>query len=174
MTETENSIGGKDFTVEIDECMVSKRKYNKGRILSGQVWIFGGVTRGTNECFIEFVENRSRETLLDVIGRRIKPGSIIASDQWIVYKNLNELLPEMEFKHISLNHSKNFVNPDDLNAHTQNIEAFWSLHKRKLRLRGGTNYRNNIEYYFGEHLYRNLHKFDLFEVMIDRIANYFG
>ena len=52
-------IGGNDAIVEIDECMIVRRKYNTDRILVGQQqWIFAGIVRGTNDVFIEFVADR--------------------------------------------------------------------------------------------------------------------
>ncbi len=64
-------IWGTGQIVEIDEPFEEK-KYNRGRILRNQMWVFGGVVRGnTTECFVEFVENSSRETLFEVISHRL-------------------------------------------------------------------------------------------------------
>ncbi|KAI9279889.1 hypothetical protein BY458DRAFT_501984, partial [Sporodiniella umbellata] len=41
------SLGGYDKVVEIDEAMISKRKYNKERKKPG-VWIFGMYERHSN------------------------------------------------------------------------------------------------------------------------------
>ncbi len=74
-------IGGEEKIVEINEGLVAKRKYNCGRIKQGIVWVFGGVVRGeTNYCFIEFVPDRKKKILLEVIRRRILPGTTISSD----------------------------------------------------------------------------------------------
>ena len=80
LIEKAQSIGVPGKIVEVDECLLVKNKYHRGRILSGQRWIFGDIVTNTTDCFIEFVNNRSRKTLIEVIKRRIMPGSIIISD----------------------------------------------------------------------------------------------
>ena len=93
------AIGGPGETVEIDECLLAHSKYYRGRVLSGQIWVFGGITRGNPlECFIEIVKDSSQDTLIEVIKRRIRPGSTISSDAWRGYRNLIDLLPEHDFE----------------------------------------------------------------------------
>ena len=132
----EKLIGGPGVIVEVDECLCVKRKYNRGRILRNQVWVFGGVERGNNtRYFIEVVESRSRVRLCDVLRRRVRDGSIIMTDLWRGYTNLSIYLYEKGFLHHTVNHSVNFVDPDT-GAYTQSVEAFWSVYKRIVRKRG--------------------------------------
>ncbi len=72
-----------------------------------QQWVFGGVNSETDECFLELIPNRTKETLQEVITRRIKPGTTIVSDCWASYNGL-ELLG---YEHKTVNHSTNFVDP---------------------------------------------------------------
>ena len=67
-------IGGQGAVVEIDECQVGRRKHHRGRVPQ-ELWIFGAVERGSNPLrgFIEVVANRNRQTLEEVIIRRINP-----------------------------------------------------------------------------------------------------
>ena len=55
--------------VEVDESMAVKRKYDRGRMVANQVWLFGSVERDTNgvECFIVPVVQRNHQTLLPLI-----------------------------------------------------------------------------------------------------------
>ena len=92
------------------------------------------------ECFFEYVERRNEETLLEVIQRKILPGSIIMSDMWGGYQNLLTRLPHYGYSHLTVNHSEYFMNPVT-SANTQSIESFWSVIKRNLRKKG-TNYGN--------------------------------
>uniref|UniRef100_A0A914C6A4 Transposase n=1 Tax=Acrobeloides nanus TaxID=290746 RepID=A0A914C6A4_9BILA len=46
--------------VELDETVFVKRKYNVSRMVDAK-WIFGGVQRGTNKCFMVIVADRSAE-----------------------------------------------------------------------------------------------------------------
>lgn len=166
-------IGGLNKTVEIDECCIAKRKYNTGRILRSQQWIFGGITREEpKEFFIEMVKSRNRQTLLEIIKRKILPETTIISDCWRAYNNLEILCPEYNFKHFQINHSENYVSPSNSIIHTQNIESFWSTLKRYLRSKG-TNYISNIESHFGNFLYRKKYKDNLFIFFIEHIKLYY-
>lgn len=129
-------IGGVNQIVEVDECLLVKRKYRRGRILRGQKWIVGGVVRGDiNQYFIEFVPHRSRRILLDVLRRHIAPGSIIITDEWAAYRGLEWRLWAQSYTHLTVNHSLFFVDPIT-GANTQTVECFWSVMKRVLRKKG--------------------------------------
>lgn len=123
-------IGGPDHIVEIDETLVSKRKYHKGRFVK-EKWLFGGIDRNTNELFAYLVDDRKAETLINVIEECILPGTTIMSDEWSSYKPLNkdiELLKK--YNHKTVNHSKYFVDPNDRSINTQKIERLWRSIKR--------------------------------------------
>ena len=44
-------IGGEGCIVEIDETLLVKNKYHRGRLLEYQVWAVGGVVRGQPHTF---------------------------------------------------------------------------------------------------------------------------
>lgn len=94
-------------TVEIDEAKISRRKYNRGRLIKGN-WIFGGYERETKKIFIVPVEDRTEQTLLECIKEWILPGTTIVSDCWKSYNCLNN----EDFQHLTVNHSYNSVDPD--------------------------------------------------------------
>jgi dimeric dUTPase (all-alpha-NTP-PPase superfamily) len=56
------------------------------------------------------------------IAAHVSPGSMIYSDMWKGYVNMEEIIG---FRHMTVNHSLNFKDPIT-QVHTNNIEAFWS------------------------------------------------
>ena len=77
---------------------------------------------------MEIVDKRDVDTLLPIIQRVVRTGSIIHTDEWRSYRNLQGL----GFTHRTVNHSVNFVNPIN-GVHTQNIEFYWNKHKSQIK-----------------------------------------
>ena len=121
-------IGGPGVEVEIDESKFGKRKYNRGRVVDGH-WVFGGIERGSGECFLVEVEKRDAATLLPLISQHVRPGSIVLSDEWSSY---NQLTATTGNTHQTVNHSLHFVD-STTGAHTQSVEGVWSCCKRMMR-----------------------------------------
>lgn len=65
-------------------------------------------------------ERRDKDTLLPIIQKYILPESSIISDCWRPYGALNE----MNYKHLTVNHSKTFKDPET-GACTNTIEGLW-------------------------------------------------
>ena len=124
-------VGGEGVFVEIDESKFAKRKSHRGHPVKG-CWVVGGVERTeARGLFVEVVAERSRETLLEVIARHVRPGSIVLTDLWRGYAELGNILP---VEHRSVNHSRWFVDPID-GTHTNTIEGTWCGIKRKIPIR---------------------------------------
>lgn len=71
----------------------------RGQHVEGQ-WVFGGVERKTEKCFMIFVKKRNTATLLPIIIKEwILPGSIIMSDWLKAYEG---------YVHQKVNYSENF------------------------------------------------------------------
>jgi transposase-like protein len=160
-----DKIGGVGHVVEIDESILTRRKYNRGRV-STERWVFGGIMRDTEgQCrsFVELVKDRKETTLLEIIKRRIEPGTTIISDGWRSYFNLHN----HGYTHFVINHSANFVDPQNRTIHTQNIENYWKHLKFWLKSRGN-NLGDALPEYLAEYLYRKRH----YNVFVSLIANF--
>lgn len=169
LIETSTKIGGVGKTVEIDESAFGRRKYNRGRITKTR-WVVGGVERGSKKCFLKIVERRDQNTLHRVIEEYVEPGTTVMTDCWKGYSNLENL----GFRHRTVNHSLNFVDPINRTTHTQNIEAQWSKIKRDMRRRIGRMCATNFETYLIEYTWRSMHETNE-ECFVDIInaINYF-
>lgn len=117
-------IGGVGKEVEIDESKFGKRKFHRGRRVDG-VWVFGGIERGSKKCFMEIVTDRSAATLIPIIKKYIKPGTLILSDCWKAYSSLQS----EGYLHLTVNHSIEFKNKDT-GACTNLIESTWNAVKK--------------------------------------------
>ena len=168
LDESSDKIGGVGKTVEIDESKFGKMKYHKGRKIEGQ-WVFGGICREDKTMFLYTVEKRDKSHLIPIIKSRIAEGTTIISDCWATYK----CLEDEGFKHLTVNHSYNFVDPTTL-AHTQNIENLWWQIKRQLP----ETYSRHDQLYLhlSEYMWRILRSgcSDLFVTFLQDASQYFN
>ncbi|CEF61523.1 Transposase, ISXO2-like domain-containing protein [Strongyloides ratti] len=155
----ENMIGGKGYTVEVDETLLARRKNHAGRML-GQQWCFEGVCRETKECFVEPVADRTSETLMEVLKRRVHPETLIISDMWRGYSQVGA----SGYEHLKVNHKYNFVDPLT-NAHTQNIERVWRSVKERSKKHNGT-HRSMLDGYMHEFSWRRKNKNNEFQSIL--------
>lgn len=126
---------GHRLIAEIDESVSFKRKYNRGRIQNNQ-WFIGGIERGARNCFIVSVENRNAVTVSRILTRFIRPGLMVVTDCWRAYSRAISDT-DSHIIHRTVNHSLNFVDPEDSNIHTPNIEGLRSRSKYFMRKKAG-------------------------------------
>ena len=100
-------------------------------------WVLGGIDRDTKETFFQIVEDRSTETLLPILIENIHPDTTVVSDCWKSYDKLSEHFNE----HQKVNHSLNFVDPNNAKIHTNTIESTWRA------LQNGTNHNLYSSYF---------------------------
>ena len=109
-------LGGVGKIIELDESKFGKRKYNRGKRVDGS-WLFGMIELGTVEnptpegnFRLEICPSNKRDeaTLIPLIQKHIAPGTTIYTDGWGAYCNLEKY----GYKHMTVNHSLNFKNPD--------------------------------------------------------------
>lgn len=115
-------------SVDPDPCNTEPKpssKRNYGNRVIGP-WVVGIASSSEVRFFV--VENRKGDTLRALIKENCEQGSYIFTDEWRGYSRLHE----DGFIHRTVNHSKNFVNPEN-GAHTQLIERFWVEGKGVMR-----------------------------------------
>lgn len=84
-------LGGPGHIVQIDESLLVKRKYHRGRLLSEEKWVFGLYDTTPRLGVVQFVPNRKRETLLPIIEEYVAENSTIWSDKWRAYGAISTL-----------------------------------------------------------------------------------
>jgi transposase-like protein len=163
LDEDDTIIGGVGVgvEVEIDESKFGKRKFNRGHRVEG-CWVLGGVERTTERrMFVITVSDRRAITLLSAIKTHVREGSIILTDLWKGYMQLNS---ELGFDHFSVNHSKNFRDPST-GVHTNTIEGTWNGIKLTIAPRARN--KESIEERLLEFIWRRKHAGDLWTGLID-------
>lgn len=129
-----DKIGGPEMIVQVDEALIGRRKYNRGRSLV-QTWIVGLIDED-GAIRIEPVKDRKRPTLHALVKKWVRVGSRVHTDCWTAYRGLDKL----GFTHSTVNHSAGqFVAPDG--THTQLIESIWRQ-MRRTTSRGGIRHKD--------------------------------
>ena len=147
-TEADEMLGGAEKVVVIDEAFLSRRKYNKGRVIpTHQICILGGVEiekveggeavsgrrpdfRETGRCFLVQIPDRTKATFEEHIKKRVCPGTLVwtdghASYEWLAQGGI--------YGHQRVNHKRGeWVG--DKGQSTNAIEGMWPRVKRALRL----------------------------------------
>ncbi|KII62876.1 hypothetical protein RF11_12237 [Thelohanellus kitauei] len=142
---------------------------NYGRRITGP-WIFGMAEcirserdkYKTGEVRLFKVEKRDAATLIPLIVSNVEPGSMIWSDQWAAYNQIQSL--EAGLSHEKVNHSENFVSITG--AYTQNIEREWSKLKLKLlkNMRGTS--EDLLQSHLEEYMWRSRVEGGIWEVFM--------
>jgi hypothetical protein len=158
------AIGHGMQTIEVDECQVGRRKHQRGRI-PREMWVVGGVVRDSVplESFMEVVARRNRQTLENIMRRRVNMSCRLITDDWGGYKHLRDL----GFNHFVIRHCDYFVDPQNPEIHTQNIENYWRCLRRFLAKKG-TYTRRHIQAYLDEYIFRKRFP-DVFETLIQHL-----
>ena len=124
-------------------------------------WGTGKINK--HKIFMIFVHNRKATTLMPLIKKWIAPGSIIHSDCWKAYNGLTK----MGYTHVTVNHSKEFVNKDTA-ACTNAIESDWR-HAKVHMPSYGTHLSNHAGYLAEFMWWRKNYDTDKFLMLISDI-----
>lgn len=147
-------LGGNGVVVQIDEShFQAKAKHNIGRHLADKpVWVFGIVDTShvPGIGYMEIVEHRDKQTLHPIIQRVCRPGTVVYSDGWAAY---NDIQQQLGFLHQVVNHQLHFVDPQS-GVHTQAIESYWSKQKKPIKEMKGVQ-RAMLQSYLEEGMWRD-------------------
>jgi len=103
--------------------------------------------------YMQIVPQRNAATLLPIIQQHVRPGTIVHSDQWAAYNNVQHL-PSVA-QHSTVNHSITFVDPTT-GTHTQNVESYWNRVKTKFKRMKGV-HEGMLSSYLDEFMWRERH-----------------
>ena len=103
--------------------------------------------------YMEVVPRRDAATLLPIIQQHLHPGSVVHSDEWAAYNQVQHL-PNVS-QHSAVNHSISFTNPIN-GTHTQNIESYWNRVKTKVKRMKGV-HEDLLTSYLDEFMWRERH-----------------
>jgi hypothetical protein len=95
------------------------------------------------------------KNLIQIIKNNVVLGSEIVYDEWKVYKSLTK----EGFKHYTVNHSENFVNPKT-GRHSQLIECLWGIAKNKIMRSMRGTYKKNMQGHLSEQWFRSINPKD--------------
>lgn len=157
MISGDGLIGGPGVIVQIDEALIGRRKYNRGRVVQG-TWVLGMID-SSGKVRLEICARRDATTLRDIIKRHVLPGSVIHTDSWKGYSHLDNL----GYTHRTVNHSTEFVAIDG--THTQRIESQWRNIRRTFS-RGGIPHDD-----IGDHLMEYMWRQNCKQTKIDPFAS---
>lgn len=149
-------------TVELDETYIGGQRRNarlhirriKGKRGHGtdKLPIFGIFHRGTGKVFVD-VEPKKLDWryVLSVVRERVTPGSGVYTDGFPMYAPLSK----MGYIHCSVDHNMSeYVRGD---VHTNGIEGFWGVMKRKMGCIGGMR-RHRLHLFAKELAWRHNHR----------------
>ena len=150
-------------TVEVDETYLGGQWKNKrhsaksggtkrGRGTS-KTPVFGILCRG-GKVWAQVVPDVEAKTLMPLISRRVKAGSIVCSDTWKSYTGV----AAKGYVHRLVKHHKGEYS-DGKGNHINGLEGFWGYLKRRLAAKGGIR-KERLPLYLGEYVWRYNHRND--------------
>ena len=151
----EKPVGG---VVELDETLFGgRRKGKRGWGAAGKIIAFG-IYKRNGRVKVFAVPDRKKETLLELVERVTKPGSLYYTDDYHAYATLRQ-----RGDHVVVNKEKGVPKG---RTHINGIEGFWSYAKNWLYPYRGIP-RKNFHLYMGEICWRFNHREeDLFPLLL--------
>lgn len=140
----------------------------QGRGAVGKTTV-AGVLQRNGAVVAKVVSNRDTETLIPFLEERVLPASMVFTDEFKSYDQLES----KGYAHKRVHHSANVYVKGD--AHTNGIEGFWSLVKNGIR---GVNHSVSAKYlqmYLDEYAFRYNRRHDttpMFDSILKQVQKY--
>lgn len=162
----ETFVGGKNKNRHKDK----KVEQSQGRSFKDKTPVLGLLQRNGNvRAFV--VINTQAKTLQPIIRKHVKDDSVLISDEWHGYRNLDKY-----YDHHVVDHGKKqYVNYENSEIHSNSIEGFWGILKRGYN--GIYNWwsRKHMQKYVDEFVFRfNVRKlptFVKFNTLLENMEN---
>lgn len=161
-------------TVEVDETYIGgqwKNKRKKQRQIQAKrgrgtlkTPVFGILCRG-GKVWAQVVPDVEAKTLLPLIDKRVKRGSVICSDTWKSYTGI----AARGYVHRLVEHGKGEY-ADYQGNHINGLEGFWGYLKRKLASKGGIR-KERLPLYLAEYVWRYNHRKLTIKQQTDNLLN---
>lgn len=115
--------------VELDETWIGGKQSHEDRAAKGsnKTIVFGMVERGAGVLRAGPIPNTKTETLTAIVAGNVAPGTVLSTDEWPAYKDLDYGPYE---RGTVIHHIEQWV---DGIHHTNTIEGHWSLLKRAIK-----------------------------------------
>lgn len=162
------------ITIEIDEtyiCGQWKNKRKSQREIQSRCGrgtlktpVFGILCRG-GKVWVEVVPDVEAKTLIPLISRRVKRGSIICSDIWKSYTGI----VGKGYIHRLVEHGKGEYT-DKQGNYINGLEGFWGYLKRRLATKGGIR-KIRLPLYLAEYVWRYNHRELTIAQQVDKLLN---
>ena len=81
---------------------------------------------------MELVDRRNTATLLPIIQQHVQPGTVVHSDEWVVYSQISSA----GYTHSTVNHSLHFVDPITGPTHSTSKAIGPELNQRSRKCMG--------------------------------------
>jgi transposase len=148
-------------TVEVDETYLGgtwrNKRYSQRRAGTKRgrgtlkTPVFGILCRG-GQVWAQVVPDVEAQTLLPLIRKRVKRGSVVCSDTWRSYTGI----ATNGYVHRLVEHAQGEFS-DQCGSHINGLEGFWGYLKRRLAAKGGVR-QERLPLYLAEYVWRYNHR----------------
>lgn len=145
-----------------------RKKYKKIKAKRGRgtlkTPVFGILCRG-GKVWAQVVQDIEAKTLVPLISKRVKRGSVICSDTWKSYTGI----AARGYVHRLVYHGKGKYT-DKQGNHINGLEGFWGYLKRRLASKGGIR-KERMPLYLAEYVWRYNHRKFTINQQTDNLLN---